>query len=120
MKIQAELIIRASPDTLWHALHDHAKRCQWQAGLDRIEMLSGTGGEPGAVAKLTYSGSRAQATVLETITDARRPDFSARVLEHAKSRQVLVHNLERASEQARFFSAKAFAIALSMTCKGAN
>lgn len=94
MKTSASILIPADRETVWAALVDVDRRSRWQTGLRKARPLSGDAGERGAVCQLTYGGGRPDE--IESVTEARRPDVLASVVESERFRRTVVHSLEEA------------------------
>ena len=50
---------------------------QWQPTLKSFTPVSGTPGQPGAVAELVYEENGREVTLTERVTERREPDFMA-------------------------------------------
>ena len=96
MKTNASVLIPAKREDLWSALIDLPLRSRWQVGVREVVTVSGTAGERGHVARVSFDDGRP--VELETTTEARRPDLIALVIESDRYRRTVVHNLESADD----------------------
>lgn len=96
MKTRASIVIPVDRKTVWAALVDFDRRTRWQTGLQKARLLSGDAGERGTVCQLTYGDSRP--VEIESVTEARRPDLLATVIESDRYRRTVVHKLEEAGD----------------------
>ena len=90
MKLKFEIDIDANIDTVWKAFDDAEGLRRWQAGLRSRRQLSGTPGQPGAIAELEYGENGRAVTLTETVTENRAPDFRAAIYESPRGSTIVV------------------------------
>lgn len=73
MKFKLELTINRHRASVWKAFDNPHNMSNWQPSLKRIELLSGTQGQPGAVSKLTYEESGREFSLVEKVTYREEP-----------------------------------------------
>ena len=74
MKFALELPLQKSRDEVWKAFDNPENTKIWQPSLVNFENISGTQGQPGAVSKLTYKGSKREFSLIEKVTHRAEPD----------------------------------------------
>ena len=92
MKNHAEIVIDATPLVVWTAFHDVALRPRWQSAVKRLEIVAGTPGETGFSAK--RFGADGDGIGIESLTESRRGDFSALLIESDQASTLEVHRFE--------------------------
>ena len=73
MKFKLELTIIKSCAEAWKAFDNPQNMSKWQPSLTKIEILSGTQGQPGAVSKLTYEEGGREFSLIEKVTYREEP-----------------------------------------------
>lgn len=73
MKFKLELTINRHRASVWKAFDNPHNMSKWQPSLKRVELLSGTQGQPGAVSKLTYEESGREFSLVEKVTYREEP-----------------------------------------------
>lgn len=91
MKTHHEIAVDAAPETLWEALVTVEDRHRWQSGVASLEVVAGRPGETGFSAR--RSGSGGEHMGIESVTEARRPDFLAVLVESDSASSLTVHRL---------------------------
>ncbi len=94
MKLKAEVVIDADPETVWRYFDDADSLSQWQSGLKSVTHQSGTRGQPDAVSVLVFDDNGSERTVTETITARREPDFLAGIRHSDRGHAVIVNHFE--------------------------
>jgi len=74
MKFKLQLPINKSRAEVWKIFDDPNNMNKWQPSLINIERVSGTTGQPGAVARLTYRSSVREFSLLEKVTFRAEPE----------------------------------------------
>jgi len=74
MKFKLELPINKSRVEVWKAFDNTENMKKWQPTLVSFEPISGTPGQPGAVAKLTYEEGGRKFILMEKITRRDEPN----------------------------------------------
>ena len=92
MKNHAEIVIDAAPLAVWTAFHDVALRPRWQSAVKRLEIVAGTPGETGFSAK--RFGADGDGIGIESLTESRRGDFAALLIESDQESVLEVHRFE--------------------------
>ncbi|MEO1204256.1 MAG: SRPBCC family protein, partial [Pseudomonadota bacterium] len=69
MNFRHEIEIDADRDAVWRAFNDPDNRPRWQAGFERVELLSGEAGHPGAVIRITLRQGGRTRQVIEEVTE---------------------------------------------------
>jgi hypothetical protein len=64
-------------DVVWRAFDNPGNMRIWQPTLEEFEPVSGTPGQPGSVARLTYREGKSTIVLTETITARGEPDSFA-------------------------------------------
>lgn len=75
--LQRELTIERPITAVWAVFEDPANVQRWQPALQRVELLRGRPGEPGAVSRLTVRERGFPITLVETVLEARPYVYSA-------------------------------------------
>ena len=74
MKFRLELPINKPRAEVWKAFEDPENLKKWQPSLVKLEPLSGTPGQPGAISRLTYSEDGREFALTETLTRRDEPE----------------------------------------------
>ena len=74
MKFKLEITINKPRVEVWKAFTTPGNINKWQPSLVKIEPVSGTPGQPGAVSKLNYEESGREFSLIEKITYRDEPD----------------------------------------------
>lgn len=74
MKYTVDITIDLPREKFIELFDDFENLKHWQEGLQSIEHLSGTPGEPGAKTKLVYQMGKRQIEMVETITERNMPE----------------------------------------------
>lgn len=74
MKFKLELIINKPLEEVWKAFDSTENLKQWQPSLKKLEHVSGTPGQPGAVSTLTYEENEREFSLTERIILREEPD----------------------------------------------
>lgn len=74
MNFKLELLINKPRAEVWNAFDNPEKTKIWQPSLIKFEPMSGTPGQPGAVAKVTYKESEREFSLIERITHRDEPN----------------------------------------------
>lgn len=99
MKTRNEITIDADRETVWREFDNADNMCEWQPTLKSFTHKSGTPGEPGAVSELVYDENGRDVTMIETMTEKRRPDFMAGSYDSAWSRAIIVNHFEAVGDE---------------------
>jgi uncharacterized protein YndB with AHSA1/START domain len=94
MKIASEVVIEADRETVWAAFDDADNMKKWQPDLKAFNHKSGPRGEPGSVAELVYDENGREFTLIERMTEKRKPDFMAGTYESKWSKALIVNHFE--------------------------
>ena len=90
MKLNAEIRIDADRATVWTAFTDLNRRTGWQANLTEARLLSGQPGKPDSSCQLTFDDDGRRCTAIESVTELRKPDFMAVVIESDQAKWLIV------------------------------
>ena len=71
--VQTSVECRAPVEDVVAVIHDPDAAPQWTDGLERLEVVSGTPGEPGCVGRAHYRGSFGRSTVLTDVLEEVDP-----------------------------------------------
>lgn len=71
--VRTSVECRAPVDDVVAVISDPDAVPQWTAGLERLEVVSGTPGQPGCVGRAHYRGSFGRSTVLTDVLEAVDP-----------------------------------------------
>ena len=100
MKMKQNIEVDAPRETVWDAIVDPSNRPRWQSELSALEPVSGDPGAVGFVARrIVRDGSTAG---LESVSEARRPDFVAFIVEEDDKKTLIVHTLTAAGDGTRW------------------
>jgi uncharacterized protein YndB with AHSA1/START domain len=100
MKLNLDIVVDAPREAVWDAIVDPARRHRWQADLSAMEAVSG---EPGAVGFVARRVDRqGEAIGLESVSESRRPDFVAFIVEGDDCKALVVHTLTEAGDGTRW------------------
>ena len=94
MKSSGKILIAATREATWAALANPDNRPRWQTGVIEARRLSGALGDRGFVCRIRFDGDRVDE--IESITELRYPDLIACVIESARYRRTVAHNLDLA------------------------
>lgn len=89
MKFRLELPINKPRAEVWKAFEDPENLKKWQPSLVKLEPLSGTPGQPGAISRLTYSEGGREFALTETLTRRDEPDRLDSVFENKFARNTI-------------------------------
>lgn len=92
MRCRNEIVIDADRETVWCSFEDRGKTGLWQPTLQSFTCKSGTPGEPGQVAELVYLENGREVVMTETLTEKRRPDFTAATYESSFGHATVVNH----------------------------
>lgn len=99
MKHKAEVIIDAPRDHVWATFDNPDNMARWQPMLESFVHKSGTPGQVGAVAELTYRENGRKIVMTETINERREPDFLAGIYESDFGTTTIVNQFEQLDEK---------------------
>lgn len=74
MKFKLELPIHKSRAEVWKLFDDPNNMSKWQPSLIKIERLSGTAGQPGAVSRLTFKSGEREYALIEKVLFRVEPE----------------------------------------------
>ena len=74
MRYTVEIQIKKPKEAVFKLFEDPENLYKWQPSLEKIELLSGTAGQPGAKSKLTYLKNGKPFEMIETITNITGSD----------------------------------------------
>jgi uncharacterized protein YndB with AHSA1/START domain len=74
MKYALELTINKPRAEVWRIFDDPNNMDKWQPSLTRTERLEGTAGQPGSVAKLTYTSGEREYSLIEKVIHRQEPE----------------------------------------------
>jgi uncharacterized protein YndB with AHSA1/START domain len=97
MKLRAEIDIDAGRETVWSAFATPANRPRWQTGLNEVQLISGEAGAVNSSYRLSF-GNGSASTAIESITEARRPDFLAVIVEDGRAKSLIVDTFTDAGD----------------------
>lgn len=100
MKFRLELLINKPRTEVWNAFDDPEKTKIWQPSLIKFEPMSGTPGQPGAAAKLTFKENEREFSLVEKITHRDEPNQFDGVYENKFADNVIRNTfIEKGNEQ---------------------
>ncbi|MEM7500783.1 MAG: SRPBCC family protein [Pseudomonadota bacterium] len=103
MKLKNEVVIDAQGEAVWSAFEDADTRPEWQSGLTARRQISGKPNDIGSVVELTFDEGGSSRSVIETITERRRPNFLAATYESRHRTLLTVNTFESiGGEQTRW------------------
>lgn len=103
MKLSSEIDIDADRETVWDAFADFGERPRWQSGLTGVTRLSGEDGALNSSYRLSFEHDGRRFDALESITEVRRPDFLAVIVEDDASRSLVVNTFtQTAADRTRW------------------
>lgn len=105
MKLRFDIEIGADVATVWDAFDDPDNLPRWQDNLVSFSPLSGTPGQPGAVAELVYDEGGREVTLKETVMERREPDFRACSYDTAQGTTLIVNHFVSIGEAQTRWSA---------------
>jgi hypothetical protein len=76
MHLKYSLILNAPRERAWRAFENTDNLRRWQSTLVSYEQLTGTPGEPGATARLTYDEAGRRIELKKTVNTRREPEES--------------------------------------------
>lgn len=91
MKLSFAITIDAGVDTVWAAFNDSGNMARWQQNFHSYTHRSGTPGQPGAVAELTFDENGKKVILTETIMERREKSFLAAAYESAGGSTIIVN-----------------------------
>ena len=94
VKLKNDVVIDAQHETVWSAFEDIDMRQEWQSGLTARRQVSGKPNDVGSVAELTFDEGGSSRSVIETITERRRPNFLAATCESKQRSSLTVNTFE--------------------------
>jgi uncharacterized protein YndB with AHSA1/START domain len=100
MKHKTEVLIDADRETVWRFFDDPDNMTKWQPTLRSFRPVSGTPGQPDAVAELVYEEDGREIVLTETITARREPEFLGGTYE-SKWGTVVILNLFEPTDDGR-------------------
>jgi len=74
MKFKLELLIDKPRMEVWKTFDDPGNMSGWQPSLKKVELVSGTPGQPGAVSKLTYEENEREFVLSEKVIQRNVPN----------------------------------------------
>jgi uncharacterized protein YndB with AHSA1/START domain len=95
MKHKAEIIIHAPRERVWAAFDNPDNLPRWQQGLESFAHKSGTPGQPGAVAELTYDENGRKVVLTETVSERREQEFLAGIYDSDFGTTTVVNQFEQ-------------------------
>ena len=105
VKLNFDVTIDASLDTVWAAFDDPDNKRHWQTNFQAYQHKSGEPGQPGSVAELTFNENGKIVVLNETITERRDKSFFAATYESIHGTTHIVNRFEDAgSGQTRWTS----------------
>lgn len=91
MKLSFAITIDAGIDTVWAAFNDSSNMARWQQNFHSYAHKSGTPGQPGAVAELTFDENGKKVVLTETIMERREKSFLAAAYETDGGSTIIVN-----------------------------
>ena len=82
MKFKLESVINKPLTDVWKAFENPESLSKWQPSLTKVELLSGTQGQSGAVSKLTYEEGGREFSLVEKVTYRDEPNQFDNVYEN--------------------------------------
>jgi len=98
MKLNFEISIDASLETVWSAFDNSDNIGRWQQNFQSHTRLSGAPGKVGSVAELRFKEKGKIVVLTETITERRDKQFLAARYESAHGRATIVNRFEKVDE----------------------
>lgn len=98
MKLNFQVIIDASLDTVWAAFDNPDNMGRWQQNFHSYTHLSGQRGKVGSVAELRFNEKGKIVVLTETITERREKSFLAGSYESAHGKTIIVNRFETIDE----------------------
>jgi uncharacterized protein YndB with AHSA1/START domain len=74
MKFTLELPLQRSRAEVWRAFDNPENMKKWQPTLVKLETISGTQGQPGALSKLTYAEGKGEFILMEKVAYRAEPE----------------------------------------------
>jgi hypothetical protein len=100
MKFKLELPIRKPRSEVWKLFDDPDNMPKWQPSLVKIERLSGTAGQPGAVSRLTFKSGEHEFALIEKVLFRAEPDRLDGVYENEYAENIVKNTfLEQGAEE---------------------
>ncbi len=103
MKIKVEAKIRASRDFVWAVFENPDNLTRWQPTLETFMHRTGEVGQPGATSELVYNENGKKITMIETVTERRKPQFMAGIYDSARATSLIVIHLEEIDDNTTRF-----------------
>jgi Polyketide cyclase / dehydrase and lipid transport len=99
MKFKLELPIHKSRAEVWKLFDDPANMNKWQPSLIKIERLSGTAGQTGAVSRLTFKSGEREYALIEKVLFRAEPERLDGVYENEYAENIVKNTfLEQSSD----------------------
>lgn len=98
MKLNFEILIDATLDTVWAAFDNPDNMSRWQQNFHSYTHKSGEPGQPGSVAELVYNEKGKMIVLTETMTERRDANFLAGTYESVHGTTVIVNRFEKVDE----------------------
>jgi uncharacterized protein YndB with AHSA1/START domain len=98
VKLNFEILIDASIDTVWAAFDNPDNMGRWQQNFHSYTHKSGDPGQPGSVAELKFDEKGKIVVLTETVTERRAPDFLAGTYESTHGTTIIVNRFEEIDE----------------------
>lgn len=125
MKLNFEISIGASLDTVWAAFDNPDNKGRWQQNFHSYTHQSGEPGQPGSVAELRFNENGKMVVLTETVMERRAPDFLAATYESAHGTTLIFNRFEKVDDDTTrwtswcSFSFKGFMKFMSLFVAGA-
>ena len=103
MKIKVEAEIRASRDFVWAVFNNPDNLPRWQPTLESFTHQTGEAGQPRVSSELVYNENGKKITMIETVTERRKPQFMAGIYESARTTSLIVIHLEEIDDNTTRF-----------------
>ncbi len=103
MKIRVEAEIRASRDFVWAVFDNPDNLPRWQPTLESFTHQTGEAGQPRVSSELVYNENGKKITMIETVTERRKPQFMAGIYESARTTSLIVIHLEEIDDNTTRF-----------------
>jgi hypothetical protein len=94
MKFSIEKTIDARLHDVWKAFDNPDNLSRWQPTLESWMHKHGTPGQPDSIAELIYNENGRKATMTQTVTERRQPDFLAGTHESARGKALIVNHFK--------------------------
>jgi hypothetical protein len=103
MKFKLETIINKPRVNVWKAFDNRENLSKWQPTLTNREPISGTPGQPGAIAKLTYKEGEREFTLIEKVIHCDEPSEFDGVYENNFADNIIKNKfIEQGNNQTRW------------------